>query len=1107
MDNLPTPSSAILRDRGFSASHGGNHSTPARHGVERAGSRNGANARRPEEGRSPSNLPKAFESMLKTTTETGDIGMFSIKPSRVPPPVNSPRRMGPYNENGPVKQQHHHQQQYQSFQPYGVPAVDDRRRLPSYARDTTSELISMYESPSQKSSRVFDDNTDYRSYSMTHTTAYSLTNHRSYTSLRSQPDGGAILQRPRSPFAYPTRLRRPGFRPSSPALTDGGAVDYRRRAEIDRQPYGPGHSTSSPSSLYAHKRMPPMLRPEGNRSTPSLLSQPSPPRRCSSPLAVHSGNTSHDWARRMGPTSVNTSPARSTFSLASTANHFVNNLPPSNTTTPGKLQSQTPMYYDYTEEFDETYSQSAGREPPPQFRMAETIPEDRPMNAGRPSLVDANARSVTPNLKNGVRVSSSSASIHQVPTQDNSEPNIHDSYNVWVAPEPVVATPGVGHTSSESSWNGQKTPELNDEALDSGRRADISFGLARKESIARRCQMEQVSTTNLQYGQSQSTDGLQPARQKIKLDLSIRQTSNNPNSQEQTGQEILTTPQRSKKVIYASFSPASASKKMKCDPKRSSSLDFDMGRKRVRSSGFNSIDTGITDLADLLSSLDSANETQHSDDTENPTLPPERVRMNSPTIPEEIVKKTEVLEHTPLLPLSTFNSHSKQREGDPSIIQPSRYRRQRPQHIEPATIQKAGDFKDLSFDFPRKSVSRSGSPMLAPKPISPARQLKLKNSVPQLMKALPPLPPHLLRLCDSPSNDTALDENTPPQDIVVANFPSTSRIIQPPPKVFQPNGTQGTGVSETLVEIPENNEVSLTTNSLDRKTVNDETAPIASPPKLKLKLRSSAAATKVSPHDSRPWNSEENYPWSEQNPNIRLPSMITKDKPSDSKPARFKLKSSRASNSLSDTVKITRDIPDSKTAAGLHLPHAKDLFTAPLAVDNLFHQLGKHLHSRRSSATSSQPETESSQAAGSSAHTVQRSTGQASRLADEPLTPVISQSGCAEDSSDEHAHHSLRKKFTNLKARLTAPYLLRGGSHSYDDVTLRAMRTGNSTIPPAIRSVPNLHASIGLSVEVEDTTLRTERVKRVRLKDKLSKWLKGAKMAISARVRSLSSSG
>ena len=233
MDNLPTPSSAILRDRGFSASHAGNHSTPARNVMERAGSRNGATSRASQASHSPSNLPKAFESMLKNTTETGDIGMFSIKPSRVPPSFNSPRRGGPYNENASLKQ---HQQQ-QSFQPYGVPAVDDRRRLPSYARDTTSELISMYESPSQKSSRVFDDNTDYRSFSMTHSTPHSLSNHRSYTSLRSQREGGALLQRPRSPFAYPTRLRRPGFRPSSPAFTDGGAVDYRRRAEIDRQPY------------------------------------------------------------------------------------------------------------------------------------------------------------------------------------------------------------------------------------------------------------------------------------------------------------------------------------------------------------------------------------------------------------------------------------------------------------------------------------------------------------------------------------------------------------------------------------------------------------------------------------------------------------------------------------------------------------------------------------------------------------------------------------------------------------------------------------------------------------------------------------------------------
>jgi len=191
------------------------------------------NARASEENRSPATLPRAFEGMLKTTTETGDIGMFSIRPSRLPQVASTPRRTGAcYNEEGSHKSR-------QSFQPFGVPNVDDRRRLPSYARDVTSEIVSMYETASQKSaSRAFDD-PDYRSYSLTQTSysAYTLSNHRSYTSLRSQQDSNGRLQRPRSPFAYPARLKRPGFRPSSPALTDGGVVDYSRRAEINRATY------------------------------------------------------------------------------------------------------------------------------------------------------------------------------------------------------------------------------------------------------------------------------------------------------------------------------------------------------------------------------------------------------------------------------------------------------------------------------------------------------------------------------------------------------------------------------------------------------------------------------------------------------------------------------------------------------------------------------------------------------------------------------------------------------------------------------------------------------------------------------------------------------
>jgi hypothetical protein len=219
----------VSGDRGISDSF----TMRSRAGCEIDPTANAPSTRGTDENRSPATLPRAFESMLKTTTETGDIGMFSIKPSRLPQSMSTPRRMGAsHNEN-------ELQQPRQIFQPFGVPSVDDRRRLPSYARDATSEVISMYETASQKSaSRVFDD-PDYRSYSMTQTSysAYTLSNHRSYASLRSQQDGNGLLQRPRSPFAYPARLKRPGFRPSSPALTDGGVVDYSRRAEIDRTTY------------------------------------------------------------------------------------------------------------------------------------------------------------------------------------------------------------------------------------------------------------------------------------------------------------------------------------------------------------------------------------------------------------------------------------------------------------------------------------------------------------------------------------------------------------------------------------------------------------------------------------------------------------------------------------------------------------------------------------------------------------------------------------------------------------------------------------------------------------------------------------------------------
>lgn len=181
--------------------------------------------------------PGPLESMLKTTTETGDIGVFSIRSSPAPVPAIS--RHGPRPRpslDGSVSTLSGHQG-HQSHHPKHH---DDRRRLPSY-RDTTSEIISMYASDSLPSyyyrsfSPPFDEH-GRRSYSMTTCSSRHLPSHKSSGTFQSQCSTNT-LQRPRSPFPYPTRLKRPGVRPSSPALTENGSVDYSRMIGIDRVSY------------------------------------------------------------------------------------------------------------------------------------------------------------------------------------------------------------------------------------------------------------------------------------------------------------------------------------------------------------------------------------------------------------------------------------------------------------------------------------------------------------------------------------------------------------------------------------------------------------------------------------------------------------------------------------------------------------------------------------------------------------------------------------------------------------------------------------------------------------------------------------------------------
>lgn len=177
--------------------------------------------------------PGPLESMLKTTTETGDIGIFTIGANlNMNPPTPAHRRprqptlaLADVPSNHSVHSRRHHDRDY---------SQDDRMRLPSSYRDTTSEILSLYGSEAHHSRTFTPSNNDaQRSQSFTTCSSRHIPSQMSSATLQSLSSTTA-LQRPRSPFPYPTHLKRSGTRPASPAITDNGAVGYAKMADIDR---------------------------------------------------------------------------------------------------------------------------------------------------------------------------------------------------------------------------------------------------------------------------------------------------------------------------------------------------------------------------------------------------------------------------------------------------------------------------------------------------------------------------------------------------------------------------------------------------------------------------------------------------------------------------------------------------------------------------------------------------------------------------------------------------------------------------------------------------------------------------------------------------------
>ncbi|KAI4135169.1 MAG: hypothetical protein LQ347_000904 [Umbilicaria vellea] len=319
--------------------------------------------------------PSSLQSMLKTTTETGDVGQLSVRPSRIPYPTTrrvSQRREDYYIHASPTFATRAISEQQPGQHRDSEYISGEYNHFRPYAGATASSVISLYESESQQSSDCLSEraNQDYQSYPVTHSsrTSYKVSDPRSLASLRVQ------RKLTRSPLAYPTRLKRPGYRPSSPSLGDFSGSEARTNSGLDR---GIMSRTCSPLSMHGNDREPLDHRRGFSRSIPTHVNSPSAfIRRL-------------DRAQESAPTRVSTpTPLSQQSASAATQDQWaqsVLSLPICSRQSP----PATPLYYDYTEAFEEeshfrntTVSMDSPVDRP--------IPEDRPVHHGLDAKVEGN---------------------------------------------------------------------------------------------------------------------------------------------------------------------------------------------------------------------------------------------------------------------------------------------------------------------------------------------------------------------------------------------------------------------------------------------------------------------------------------------------------------------------------------------------------------------------------------------------------------------------------------------------------------------------------------------------------------------------------------------
>ncbi|KAI0404236.1 hypothetical protein F4802DRAFT_607652 [Xylaria palmicola] len=667
--------------------------------------------------------PGALESMLKTTTETGDIGIFTIRP--IPPSPLVPRDT--LSDVGRPR-------------PRPRPSVDNLSRhnvagRPSSHRDAMSEVFSLYGSDSLKSgtsthSPNSTDDQGQRSYSMTTCGSRHLSHHRSTNTLQSQASGGSQLQRPRSPFPYPTRLKRPGVRPASPAITENGRVDYSRMVEINRVSYrtvhGPFKHTYAPIPRRPH---PLGLRLDVNRSTPSLAPPGPPPTfhgphrpppvRTHSPASMVSWNPS--FHEGYGIVSERAS------SLTSVTNVY-RHMPPGLRTSQTCPADPPPRYYDYTEDFENkpprlsSLTQGLTPMPPRAIRYPQSSmlrhDEDHlstghlaaVFGEGDSAFFDCESQIVEEQGMLPILTAIPKPNEGRTATPGKSAPN----------PRPDSAPSHISTIEFEGSGN----------AGGNTRGSDIDL-------LPSQMRRESIETFN-------------PC-----LDLEYKDPPSSYNYVTYHAHTAHKTKTKSPERYVQVLGGRALTIRSEQGVILRDDTNYEATSRQTPETSRSDPETGVNEShlpnQPCEAPIDQAFQRQElhgiraaSFQAEPHRCPPsvsyvERLSGNTSVDSPKQINPSFVRTATELNRRAEKEAEQKPQDNKPGTNSSQQLRRHKRNHAALEIITTNLPRED-NEGHPHITPTCSTAPLVSPKPISPARQLKVKNSIPQLMKALPPLP-------------------------------------------------------------------------------------------------------------------------------------------------------------------------------------------------------------------------------------------------------------------------------------------------------------------------------------------------------------------------------